>query len=190
MLEVLKLYQFSNFKYRYSKFTELESKLQNDIWLKISAENKRLVEILAYCLMPTHIHLILKQIIKNGITKYMARVLNSYSRYFNLIHKRIGPLWSGRFKSVLVDTDEQLLHLTRYIHLNPTSAGMSAKPEDWLFSSYREYINLLHKEDNLCRFGDRLDISPEKYQRFVDNQQDYQKKLSQIKKYLIDDYTG
>ena len=70
----------------------------------------------------------------------MRRLLNSYTRYFNEKIKRKGPLWEGRFKKVLVNSDEQLLHLTRYVHLNPVSAGIVEKPEDWPCSSYREYI--------------------------------------------------
>ncbi|MCM8826817.1 MAG: hypothetical protein NC904_04785 [Candidatus Omnitrophica bacterium] len=74
----------------------------------------------------------------------MSRVSNSYARYFNIKYGRRGPLWEGTFKNVLVNNDEQLLHLTRYIHLNPTTAFLVERPEDWSFSSYREYLD---KED-------------------------------------------
>ncbi|MBN1870037.1 MAG: transposase [Candidatus Omnitrophica bacterium] len=97
------------------------------------------VNLIAYCLMPTHFHLIVKQAADNGITRFMANVQNSYARYFNIKHTRKGPLWEGRFKNVLVKTDEQLLHLTRYIHLNPVTANLVSSPEDWVFSSYAEY---------------------------------------------------
>jgi len=99
------------------------------------------VKIISYCIMPTHYHLLLEQVKDGGTEKFISKILNSYAKYFNLRHKRSGPLWSSRFKSVGVDDNEQLLHLTRYIHLNPTSAGYVSMPEDWQYSSYVEYIS-------------------------------------------------
>jgi putative transposase len=103
----------------------------------LQSENEQLVEVVAYCIMQTHFHLILKQVTEDGIAKFMGRILNGYSRYFNSLHSRVGPLWTGRFKNVLIRNDEHLLHLTRYIHLNPVSAGLVTKPEDWDYSSYK-----------------------------------------------------
>src|SRR3989344_8501119 len=77
-----------------------------------------LVDILCYCLMPNHFHLLLKENVEHGITTYMQRILTSYSRYFNVRYKRSGSLFIHPFKAVMVNTDEQLLHLSRYIHLN------------------------------------------------------------------------
>jgi putative transposase len=140
--------------------------------------------------MPTHIHLLLKQITDDGISKYMARVLNGYSRFFNIKHKRLGPLWSGRFKNVRVEDDEQFLHLTRYIHLNPTSAGIVEKPEEWENSSYIEYIRPKESQDSICNFKDLLQMTPKGYQKFVEDRKDYQKNISLIKHQMIDDYSG
>ena len=95
-----------------------------------------LVKVVAYCIMPTHFHMILKQILPDGITNYLGRLLNGYSRYFNVKHHRTGPLWAGRFKNCLIFSNDHLLHLTRYIHLNPTLAGMVKDPVEWKFSSY------------------------------------------------------
>ncbi len=78
--------------------------------------------------MPTHIHLILKQLKEDGISAYMSKILNSYTCYFNRRTKRKGPLWESRFKRVEVTSDEQLLHLTRYIHLNPVTAHIVEEP--------------------------------------------------------------
>ena len=139
--------------------------------------------------MPTHLHLILKQITDGGISKYVSRVLNSYTRYFNLIHRRTGPLWSGRFKSVLVAENDQLLHLTRYIHLNPTSAGLVKKPDDWQFSSYKEYVHDKSVK-GICKFDNIIDLKSSQYKKFVADRQGYQKELSKIKQILIEDYTG
>lgn len=187
MLNIIKLYRHVNFNYKYSRFIELEPQNQKSIIDNLEKEKDHLVEIIAYCLMPTHIHLILKQVANQGISIFMGKILNCYSRYFNVKHGRIGPLWSGRFKNVLIDNNEQLLHLTRYIHLNPTSANLVNNPKDWQYSSYHEYINNIL---GICNFKSLIDIEPEGYKKFVNNRKDYQQQLSMIKSIIIDDYSG
>lgn len=190
MIEILNLYRYLDFNHKYSRFINFETIRQNAIIEDLEKNSPVFVEIVAYCIMPTHIHLVLKQITNHGISNYIAKVLNSYSRYFNLNHKRVGPLWAGRFKSVLVLKDEQLQHLTRYIHLNPTSAGLAKSLKDWQFSSYFEYIDLIEGKEKICSYDDLFDFSPQEYEKFVMDRKSYQKKLSYIKALLIDNYTG
>ena len=90
--------------------------------------------------MPTHFHLILRQNIDNGIFNFIGNLTSSYTRYFNLKHKRKGPLWESKFNNIKIENDEQLLHLTRYIHMNPTSAGIVNNQKESKWSSYNEYI--------------------------------------------------
>jgi len=190
MIEILKLYRFSDFNYKYSRFIGLEPEYQQAIINGLKKEGSALINIISYCLMPTHIHFILKQVMDKGISKYISRVLNSYARFFNVKHRRVGPLWAGRFKSVLVSGDEQMLHLTRYHHLNPTSANLVMRPEDWKYSSYREYIQLDGDKEQICSLGDILDINPREYTKFVSDRISYQKEISKIKNIILDDYTG
>jgi putative transposase len=91
--------------------------------------------------MPYHYHLLIKTNFENTLSKYMNDVENSYSRYFNIKLDRKGPLWQSAFKFVKVFSNSQLLHISRYIHLNPTTSGLVQNPEDWLYSSYNLYIN-------------------------------------------------
>ena len=189
VLKLIRLYRFDNFTYKYSQFMDLEADTQTSVICNLEKENDLLVEIVAYCLMPTHIHLFLKQLKDKGIEKYLSKILNAYSRYFNEKHHRNGPLWTGRFKNVLVDNDEQLLHLTRYIHLNPVSVKLVNKPELWCYSSYLEYINQ-DRNDHLCNIKTIIDMDSKQYKKFVDDRKDYQKTLSLIKHISIDDYTG
>ncbi len=188
ILEILKFYRFSNFSHKYSRFIDLDLSYRQEIYEKLIEDNKVLVEIIAYCLMPTHFHLILKQLSNKGISKYLSRVLNSYARFFNTKHHRNGPLWSGRFKSVLVSNNDQLLHLTRYFHLNPTSAGLVKNPDEWPYSSYREYLG--KEKDGLCKFSDLFNLDSEQYQKFINERKNYQRELSRIKNLIIDGYTG
>lgn len=188
MQQLIKYYRILN-KIKFSKFIELqlvkEEGFDNAFNIISNGEDES-VQIIAYCLMPNHIHLILKQLMINGISKYMKDLLISYTRTFNLMHKRMGPLWESRFKSVLVDTDEQLLHLTRYQHLNPVTANLVSNPEDWVYSSYREYLGKANLLSSICKFEDNLEIIPNQYQQFVCDRIAYQKELAIIKKMKID----
>lgn len=186
--DLINLYRFIDFNYKYSNFLNLKIKMQKNVIDGLD-KDKKLVEIVAYCIMPTHIHLLLKQIVDNGISKYMAKILNSYTRYFNLKHHRKGPLWEGHFNNILVNSDEQLLHLTRYIHLNPTSAGLVEKPDDWKYSSYIEYINP-EITSGICNFDGLFDLNPTQYRKFVNDQKSYQRDLAIIKGIIIENYTG
>jgi putative transposase len=181
MKDALRYYQFKNFPVSFSRFNKLAE--ERIVSFRNSAKSsEKLIKIIAWCLMPTHIHLVLRQLKDGGISKFMSNILNSYSRYFNIKHNRKGPLWEGRFRKVLVGSDEQLLHLTRYVHLNPVTACLVDKPEDWFASSYREYISLEEAENSLC---DRnvIDINPVAYKKFVEDRISYQRELA-VMKYL------
>lgn len=95
------------------------------------------IDLMAYCLMPNHFHLLIKQIGLMDINKFMQSLSTRYSMYFNKKYKRIGKLFQGSYKAVLITTDEYLLHLSRYIHLNPTEF---TKDIANAYSSYAEYI--------------------------------------------------
>ena len=90
--------------------------------------------------MPTHIHFVIEQKEKNAISFFMRKLLNSYAKYFNFKNHRKGPLWESRFKHVACETDEQLLHLTRYVHLNPVYHGFVEHPIEWKHSSFGDYV--------------------------------------------------
>lgn len=88
-----------------------------------------LVDILAFCLMTNHFHLLLKQIVDGGITEFMRKLGDGYVKYFNIKHDRVGTLFQGKFKSVLIENDSQFLYIPHYIHLNPL---------DLLYPNWRE----------------------------------------------------
>jgi len=189
MVDLLFLSNFVDFDYEYSKFSRLMEKEKKIIIDKLLNNDNKLVEIVAYCLMPTHLHALLKQICDSGVTKYLNRSLSSYSKFFNTKHQRTGPLWESRFKNVLINDDQQLLHLTRYIHLNPTSAGLVIRPEDWPYSSYSEYIDGQNDKYRICN-KEIIDMDTRAYKNFVNDNKKYQRELSIIKNLIIDDHTG
>ena len=187
MVETIRYYQRENLSEKFSRFVEYKKiKKEQNYFYNFLQNKEKKVEIIAYCLMPTHLHLVLKQLKENGISTFMKTILNSYSRYFNTKLKRKGPLWEGRFKNVLVKTDEQLIHLTRYIHLNSVTAYLVDKPQNWEFSSYREYLGEVSSEDVICEYKEWLDIRPDSYKRFVNDEIGYQKSLAAIKDLIIE----
>lgn len=109
------------------------------------------IELIAYCLMPNHFHLLIKQAEKNDLEYFMRSLMTRYTKYFNHKHGRIGPLFQGDYKAVLVTTDPQLLHLTCYIHLNPLklSKSRAVSIQEALLnqpSSYPVYLGKIKQE--------------------------------------------
>ena len=99
-----------------------------------------LADILAYCLMPNHYHLLVYVKCEDFGHQVMQPMMISYSRAVNRDMQRVGSLFQGRYQAKRIRSTEQLVQLTRYIHRNPVEAGLSKLPEDWEFSSYKEYI--------------------------------------------------
>ena len=193
MINVICYYQRCSPAIKFSSLIRSDEIKQNVsegkiLFSAINSHEDKFVEIIAYCIMPTHIHLILKQLKEDGISEFMRIILDSYARYFNIKHKRKGPLWEGRFKNVHVKNDEQLLHLTRYTHLNPVTAYLVNRPEDWHASSYKEYIlaGKIDSHDRICKYDDILDINPALYREFVEDRISYQRELAKIKDILIE----
>ncbi|MCL5407372.1 MAG: transposase [Patescibacteria group bacterium] len=188
MQQLVRYYKTENYL-RFSDFLELQLVVQKGFTNAVnivSKDNDPLVQIIAWCIMPTHIHLVLKQLTDQGISNYLRKILESYSSYFNSKHKRKGPLWESKFKNVLVKNDEQLHHLIRYLHLNPVTTYLVECPEKWLYSSYCEYLGKVADSQKMCQFDDILEIKPTSYRKFVNDQISYQRELAQIKKLLFD----
>lgn len=161
----------------FSRFFEKHSDETVSKLLQLPSNSSGDIKIIAYCLMQTHFHLAVETTSKEALSKFTSLLLNSYSRYFNLVHNRKGPLWQSRSKKVLCESDEQLLHLTRYIHLNPVTAYACNKPEDWKWSSYHEYIQS-NPELPICNFQNRIGIEAKTYAYFVHSNIEYQRKLA------------
>ena len=172
-------YQFQEPKPRFSNLSK--NKLKN---FRLSKETK-LVEIICYCLMPNHFHFLVRQLKAKGLSIFLSQVSNSYTKYFNTKYKRVGPLFQGAFKSVRIETDEQLIHVSRYIHLNPIVAQMVKSLDDYPWSSYHEYI---YGASGVCVTADVLGFfkSKERYKQFLEDQITYGITLEKAKHQLID----
>ena len=121
-----------NTYYRLPYLQSYEVQLQKTRLQKIGATNKAagrrqrklLVEILAFCLMPNHYHLLIRQRIDKGAVNFMQKLGTGYTNYFNKRYERVGSLFQGRFKAVLINKESHFIHLPYYIHLNPLDLEM------------------------------------------------------------------
>jgi REP element-mobilizing transposase RayT len=97
--------------------------------------------VLAYCLMPNHYHLLVR-VLSSEFSEAMRSFGQAHTQAINRRFDRSGTLFEGRFQAIHVDRDAYLMHLSRYIHLNPVEAGLVELPEGWEYSSYRDYVGL------------------------------------------------
>ncbi|MCX6816874.1 MAG: transposase [Candidatus Beckwithbacteria bacterium] len=187
-LETALYYQHYQQSMRYSYFSRLPQSVRAEYLLKLNESKKYFVEIICYCLMPNHFHFLLKQVNDKGISEFMRKLSESYTHYFNVKNKRIGPIFQGRFKSIRVETEQQLLHVTRYIHLNPYSSGIIktiSSLKDYQYSSLPEYLRLKNEicqKDIIVNYFKKLNG----YEDFIFGQADYQRELSIIKHILLE----
>jgi len=142
--------------------------------------------MIAYCLMPNHYHFLLRQETDEPLSKFIGVLFNAYVQAVNREQERSGTLLEGRFRHVWVDREEYLIHLCRYIHLNPVKAKLVIPPEDWPYSNYLEWIGQRSGslQDEILT-PDRFP-TPDAYEAFVADYRDEERVLQQIQKYVWD----
>jgi len=147
------------------------------------------IELLAYCLMPNHFHFFVKQSTDRAIAEFMQSLILKYVLYFNKKYKRVGGLFQGRYKTVLINDERQFVYITKYIHRNPVDI-LPARPGlaglvGYKYSSYGNYLGLFKQswvktEDVLSYFSK---TNPRgSYQRFVEETGD----ISMVYREMID----
>ena len=180
-------YRFHSLPVKYSIFRRWPLKRKEEVRKSLEREQNN-GDIISYCLMPNHFHLLIKQNFDNGISKFVSNFQNSYTRYFNCKHNRIGSLFLDQFKAVRIETEEQLLHISRYIHLNPYTSYIVKSIDELIvysWSSLKQYLGL---EVGICETKDILSYfkKPDYYKKFIIDQADYQRKLDQINHLKLD----
>lgn len=177
-LQTLYYYQFKGPKPRFS--------MQDRFKIKDFSHNPKIVEIICYCLMPNHFHLLVRQIEDGGVVEFMQKVINSYTKYYNTKHNRVGHLLQGVFKAVPIETNIQFMHVSRYIHLNPYTSKITDNLDTYPYSSYPHYIGL--KKDKLCKSDDVLEFFKDEadYKEFVSGHGDYARELERLQHLLLD----
>jgi len=133
------------------------------------------IELLSYCLMDNHFHLLFFQKDQGALSDLMKSLIIAYTTYFNRKYKRTGPLFESRFKSALIDDDSYLLHISRYIHLNPRS---------WKYYPYSSLIHIRKASEPEWLQTDKilsLHKSRGDYMEFVYDYSDYKREIDKIK---------
>jgi putative transposase len=137
------------------------------------------IELLAFCLMPNHFHLLIYQSSPEAMTRLLRGIGTSYTTYFNKKYKRRGPLFESRFKASVIQNESYLLHISRYIHLNPNDY----RHYEW--SSLPYYLG--NKQAAWIRPKRILDIfENDDYSKFVSDYEEHKEMLDEIKHELAD----
>lgn len=184
---------------------EMIDKIKNQINLTEDEKNSRIskilvlnnffnkIELLCFILMPNHFHIVLKQKEQNSMELFIHSLIMKYVLYFNKKYKRVGPLFQGRYKAVLIDKEEYLLHLSRYIHINIKEIlGKNQPLSSYKWSSYPAYVNGLNtnwlkKDYILSYFKNNNGFSFNSYQGFVEGYEEISEEEQNIyKKLLLD----
>jgi len=138
------------------------------------------IELTCYCLMPNHFHMLLFQINEHAMSRLMRGVMTSYSRYFNNKYKLSGAVFETTYKASIISSDKYLMHISRYIHINPINWSIykysslpyyrGQQPPKWV--QPKRIINLFY--------------SPDEYEAFLADYEDYKNMLAEIKYELAD----
>ena len=138
----------------------------------------------AYCLMPNHFHLLVRQEgeDRSGLTVQIA--CNGYTQAFNRRHEHSGTLFQGRYQRILVDSDEYLRQLCRYIHANPVKDGFALQPELWPYSNYVEWVSPPPGAQQGCSFVTEFFGSADRYRQFVTGWAERRQMPDPLREYL------
>ncbi len=171
----------------YSQRERLGKEIQHQIQHRVLDLSEGLVEVVAYCLMPNHFHFLVRVIKEQGLETWVRRTINSYTRSFNTRQNRIGPLFQGPYKIARIESNEQLVHVSRYIHLNSVVARLCTRAEKYPYSSMGLYLrteqsNWVNPSVIVGQFA-----SPSEYLTFVADHASYAIELNRIKHLLLED---
>ncbi|OGG11655.1 hypothetical protein A2Z00_01570 [Candidatus Gottesmanbacteria bacterium RBG_13_45_10] len=185
-LSSMEFYRYREPDIRFSAFNRMNIVTAGVIRSRLEQSGVN-VSVLVYAFMPNHFHLIVRQEAENGIHQFLFKALNSYAKYLNTKHRRVGPVFQGNFQAVHIDTDEQLLHVSRYIHLNPVIAGITTMQllETYPWTSYPYYVGSSQGWINTSEIIGMIG-SVASYRSFVSKQEGYARMLSGMRHLMMD----
>lgn len=183
-LEIVQFYSYSKPGLRFSHYKRLPAEVRGDFLANLKLGSNKRICLLAFCLMPNHFHFLVKETAEGGIISFMKDFQNSYARYFNTKERRNGALFQSQFKSVRIESDEQLVHVGRYIHLNPLTSYVLHDPFElgrYAWSSFIDYTG--GRDEDLVDKTMLSSFLPsvDDFKKFTFDQVDYQRELDQIR---------
>ena len=179
---LLSMKEFNGIDPIFSLYWHSQQKRKSDVDV---GRLQKLVDIVCYCLNPNHVHFILKQVSEGGISEFMKRLSGGYTKYFNHRYKRSGVLFQGKFKSVHIETNAQLLYLSAYINKNYFIHGYSNN-SSWSYSSLLDYTEKRNTE--ICSPDIILSQFKNKneYCEFIQENALYMRGKKEDEKYLLE----
>ncbi|MDD5613907.1 MAG: transposase [Candidatus Omnitrophica bacterium] len=184
MKDLIRYYQMKDCPVKYSQLIKKEQVRKrgfSEYFYSNFMDKEKIVQVIAYCIMPTHIHFVLKPLAEDSISIFTNIIFNSYTHYFNAKYKRKGHLLETRTKKFLIETDEQILCLINYVHLNPATANIVKSPKEWAGSSCLEYLAEIKDKEKICDFAGIIGINPNTYREALEDKGVYQRELAKIK---------
>jgi len=152
----------------------------------MDTSGKYKIDIFAYCLMPNHYHLLVRQNSNTSISKWLKTVFNGYTQAINKQENRKGTLFEGRAKNKEITNERHLMHLIRYFHYNPVHAEIVAKAEEWEFSDYSDWIGIRKNKLFNNRLMKQYFNNHESYNKFFNDYEDSQKITNEFKDIFFD----
>ncbi|OGU26612.1 MAG: hypothetical protein A2X66_04750 [Ignavibacteria bacterium GWA2_54_16] len=144
------------------------------------------IAMIAYCLMPNHFHFVIRQETERPLSVDMQQIFNRYVKAFNELYHRRGTLFEERFKAKVIDSEEYLIYLCRYVHRNPLEARLVSALEDWRFSDYLEWIGKRKRGFGSEIIWNTYVPSPAEYSRFVLEYEPPDELVKKLRKIYLD----
>lgn len=187
-LQTTEYYRFADRHTRLSHFLSKDAIAQQQV-RQLQHDSGEIVSVLAFCFMPNHFHFLLQQKSEGGVSEFVSQFQNSYTRFFNTAFNRKGTLFEGPFRHVRVESQHQLIHVARYIHLNPHTANIVRQINDlpaYRWSSLPEYLGSPTLPFVSTEILDQS-FAREEHWRFIVDRADYQRSLAKIKHLMMDE---
>lgn len=187
-LELIDFYRFTDTYIRFSFYNRMKYHQKSDFIYSLYSTPK-LVDIFAFCFMPNHFHFLVKQNVDGGITKFIRIFQNSYAKYLNTKIDRPGAVFQAMFKTRRIESEEQLLHVFRYINLNPVTGYVIptlANLNQYPWCSYADYTNKAKNIFLNTDFLNKLFKNREQLEKFHSDQVNYQRTLKLIEHLLME----
>lgn len=186
-LELIDYYRFEQPGLRFSHFNRLQRDQKSAFLQSLYNTGISIVDVYAFSIMPNHFHILAKQLVDDGIKTFVSLLQNSYAKYYNTKFDRFGSIWQEMFKAVRIETDEQFLHVSRYIHINPLTEFIISNPEELVtypLTSFTDYMGkrnriFVNKAPLLEHFN-----SIQSLKTFTFDNVEYQRSLREIKHLL------
>jgi len=189
ILELINYYRFKDNPLRFSHYSRLSVKKKKK-YLSSLNSSASLIKIFSFSVMPNHYHFLLRQEQDSGIIDFIRLLQGSYARYFNTKTKRSGSVFQNPFKGIRIESEEQFLHLSRYVHLNQLTFYVLKNPEDLKdckLNSFTDYISdnprpFIEKTTIMGLFKNKRD-----FQDFVFDRLNYQRNLQKIRHLVLEE---